>query len=233
MIAQEHEIEPIPGLPGDLPKGEALVWQGSPNGRSLALRALHVRKIAIYCALISAWNLGLALAEGASLVSPLLWSLGLSAGLIAMLAGFAWASARSTLYSITTKRVVIRSGVALPITVNLPLAKVEAAALKVHGDGTGDIPLKLTEDERVSYLILWPSVRPWRLKAPEPMLRAIPEPEFVAGKLTSALKQRSAELGTQVIAGPLATGETSRPPGLAAGSASPKRGVNPTRPATA
>ena len=34
----EYENEPIRGLPGLLPKGEYIVWQGSPDWRGLARR---------------------------------------------------------------------------------------------------------------------------------------------------------------------------------------------------
>jgi len=39
----EHDAEPVPGLPGPLPAGEALLWQGRPSFEGLAKRALHLR----------------------------------------------------------------------------------------------------------------------------------------------------------------------------------------------
>ena len=44
------------GLPERLPEGETLLWQGRPSWRQLALRAFHVREIAIYFALLLAWR---------------------------------------------------------------------------------------------------------------------------------------------------------------------------------
>ena len=41
---------------------------------------------------------------------------------IGMLTLLAWLSARATVYSVTSHRVIIKGGVALPVTVNLPFA---------------------------------------------------------------------------------------------------------------
>jgi Bacterial PH domain len=78
-------------------------------------------------------------------------------------------------------------GVALPMTMNIPLGKIANAALKTYRDGSGDIPLRLNDEGRVSYLLLWPHVRPWRLRVTEPMLNSIPDAAKVAAKLAEAL----------------------------------------------
>ena len=44
----EHDFEPIRGLPGPLPEGETILWQGAPDWRVLAVQAFHVRAVAIY-----------------------------------------------------------------------------------------------------------------------------------------------------------------------------------------
>ena len=46
----EYENEPIPGLPGRLPPGERILWQGSPEWRALARTAFHTRLVAGYFA---------------------------------------------------------------------------------------------------------------------------------------------------------------------------------------
>jgi hypothetical protein len=50
----EHEWEAAPGLPSDLPPGERVVWQGAPDWKRLAIHAFHVRKVALYFALMLA-----------------------------------------------------------------------------------------------------------------------------------------------------------------------------------
>jgi len=106
---------------------------------------------------------------------------------IGVLLLLAWAYARSTIYTITSSRVVIRSGIALPMTVNLPFKIIDSAALRVSPDGTGDIPLRITQSQHVYSLALWPNVRPWNFSRPEPMLRAIKDAEDVAVVLSAAL----------------------------------------------
>ncbi|GGI87657.1 hypothetical protein GCM10007973_25130 [Polymorphobacter multimanifer] len=44
-MTMEYEIEPIRGLPGNLPKGEFIVWQGSPNWQAFARAVFHTRLV--------------------------------------------------------------------------------------------------------------------------------------------------------------------------------------------
>ena len=53
----EHEYEPIRGLPGQLPPGETITWQGAPEWRALARRAFGTRIVAGYFAVLAAWAL--------------------------------------------------------------------------------------------------------------------------------------------------------------------------------
>jgi hypothetical protein len=98
----------------------------------------------------------------------------------------AWLTARTTVYTLTDKRVVMRVGIVLTVTFNLPLRQIEAAALRAGEGGFGDITLALAGRDRIAWLQLWPSVRPWRFTRPEPMLRAIPNARVVAEQLMTA-----------------------------------------------
>jgi hypothetical protein len=195
MTMREHDYEPVPGLPEELPPGETILWQGAPQRAALARRALHVRTIALYFGVLAAWR-GTSLwsdgASGAEIVlgASLLVLLGALAILPLWL--FAWASARSTVYTITNRRMVIRAGVALPTSFNVPFAAIEAAGLKLHGEGVGDIALRLVRDQKIAFIFLWPHARPWRFSRPEPALRCIPEAEAVAQLLGRALAAASA-----------------------------------------
>lgn len=60
----EHDYEPIPGLPGLLPKDERILWQGAPDWRVLARTAFHTRLVKGYFALLGAWALAAAIARG-------------------------------------------------------------------------------------------------------------------------------------------------------------------------
>lgn len=191
----EYEYEPVPGLPERLPSGEAILWQGAPRWDVLARRAFHVRKVAFYFLLLVAWAIVWDIQGGRDPVVSAFWLVIAAASAIGLLTLLARSMARSTLYTITNHRVVMRFGVAIPMTINLPFAKITAAALRDHGDGTGDIPLTLAARTRTSYLVLWPHVRPWHFSPAEPMLRAVPEARRVAEILAGALKDAAGGVG--------------------------------------
>jgi len=203
----EFDIEPVPGLPEQLPEGELLRWQGAPKWGALAVRALHVRTVAIYFGGLIALRVGYMLFTGESakvVVLSGLWLVLLCLAAILILTLTAYALARSTIYSITDRRVVIRFGVALPMAVNIPFKAVQSAGLRRYPDGVGDIPMVLGDGHRVSYLILWPNVRPWRIFDAQPMLRCVPDVDRVAEILADAL--RAATEGEQ----PAAAGTSAR-----------------------
>ena len=57
----EYENEPIRGLPGLLPAGEEILWQGAPAWQSLARSAFRTRLVAGYFLLLAAWALASAI----------------------------------------------------------------------------------------------------------------------------------------------------------------------------
>ena len=44
----EYSHEPIPGLPGELPEGEQVLWQASPSWDAMAKRVFQVYTAALY-----------------------------------------------------------------------------------------------------------------------------------------------------------------------------------------
>ena len=189
----EYDVEPVPGLPEQLPKGERMLWQGAPNWLALAISAFHVRKVAIYFTLLGVLGLVLGMSEGASLsqaMGSLVWLIVLGLVAVALLLVLAYLTAKAALFTITDKRVVMRIGVALQVTINLPFELIQSAALTKTAGGKGTIALKLMPEEKVSYLILWPYARPWRMRHPEPALRSIPDAGRVAELLAAALDGR-------------------------------------------
>jgi hypothetical protein len=212
---KEHDAEPLRGLPEALPAGETILWQGAPRWGALARRAFHVLKVAIYFAVLLAWIIATDISDGAPFVATLsaaLW-LALAAGTsIGILTLFAWLIARSTLYTITSRRVVMRFGVAIPVAFNLPFRQIKAAGLRRYADGTGDIPLTLMGRERIAYVVLWPHARPWHFAPAEPMLRAVPDAARVAEILAGAF---AADAATRPAAKAPPTSETQASPGQA------------------
>lgn len=191
----EFEHEPIRGLPAHLPAGERILWQGTPSWRRLALDAFHIRKVAIYFALMLAWRILSLWGDGApagEIAVAVLWLLPLVLAGLGLLALLAYLVGRTTVYTITSRRLVMRIGIALPMTLNIPFRLIGGASLKANADGTGDIPVAIAGRDRVAYLILWPHARPWRVARPEPMLRGVPDATRVADILAGALTAVSA-----------------------------------------
>lgn len=181
----EYDHEPVRGLPGLLPPGETLLWQGSPDWRRLARDAFHIRLVAAYFGALLAWATIDALAGSATSPIGIATTAALGGACLVLLSGLALLSARTTVYSITSKRVVLRFGMALPKCINLPFASIQTARLAANPDGTGNIALALS-GKGLGYAVLWPHARAWQLAKPEPMLRAIPEVERVASLLADA-----------------------------------------------
>jgi hypothetical protein len=207
----EHEFEATRGLPEQLPPGETLLWQGSPDARLLAVQVLHIRKVALYFALLLVWRLASDLYDGAGLGAALMGCLGMLAPIslgLGLIAGMAWLLSRTSVYTLTDARLVMRIGVVLSITFNLPLQRIAAADLRQRS-GSGEIALTLAGDDRIAYPHLWPHARPWHMRQPQPMLRALPQAQAaaVAAQLSQALRAAHAQAGAQAIASADASGQ--------------------------
>jgi hypothetical protein len=182
--------EPVRGLPARLPAGESILWQGEPGWWGLALRSFHVRKIAIYFAVLFGWDIvstlydGQALADQAESLIGLVVLGALAVGIICL---FCFLVSRTTVYTITNRRVVIRAGIALPKTINLPFVRIASAGVKLNADGTGNVLLTPLADDKIAYLLLWPHVQAFNLSHAQPMLRAVSDAGAVARLLGEAL----------------------------------------------
>ena len=199
----EHELEPQYGLPERLPANEKILWQGSPDARVLARSAFHIRKLALYFVALVGINTASVVADGATAMDVLLalvWPTGLSALALAGVWTLAWLTARTAVYTVTDRRVVMRIGIVLTLTFNLPLRTIETAAMRQGPNGHGDIVLALKGPDHIAWLHLWPHARPWHLTRTQPMLRALPQVANVAALLQKAW---SAQTGGAVE--PLAT----------------------------
>lgn len=186
----DYNFTGVRELPGKLPDGERILWQGAPRWTSLFRRAFHGRTIAIYFALLIGSRGVAVIGGGGSVADALLamsYLLPLAIAGLSMLALVAWLTARATWYTVTSRRVLMRVGVVLEITFNFPHAVIDSAGLCVHGEGTGDIPLRFSNDNSIAYAHLWPHVRPWHFRHTEPMLRSVEEPQKVAQLLAQAI----------------------------------------------
>jgi len=185
----EHEFEPELGLPERLPKGERILWQGSPDTKTILAKVFHIKILAIYFGLLLAYRFITGFNDGEPITVILfsaatilaLSSLGL--GLIALI-GYLIAS--TAVYTITNKRVVMRIGIVLNMTFNFPLKRIESADCGLTKDGTGDIYLKLSKGDKIALFHLWPHARPGHWAIPQPTLRGIQNCSEVAQILVDA-----------------------------------------------
>jgi hypothetical protein len=190
-MSSEIEVESIPGLPHDLPAGERIVWQGSPAWKVLARHTFKVRWLAAYFSVFALSRAVTSARQGEDAltrVRSLLMVAVLAATCLAVLSALAWLNAKSAIYTITTRRVVLRIGVALPTTWNLPFARIASADVQVRSDGDGDVVLQLKAPDRIAWLQLWPHTQPWHLTKARPALRGIPDAARVASLLADAVQ---------------------------------------------
>jgi hypothetical protein len=187
----DYAVEPIRGLPELPPSGEKILWQGAPSAWEIAKRVFHIRAAALYFLLLAVWRVAAYLrggdSQGALVAAVSLLPIMLAGlGLLALLA---WLCARTSVYTITSKRVVMRIGIALPMAINIPFNVIGAASLRVSPNGAGDIALVPVGAGRMAYSNLWPHVRPWRLGNPQPLLRGLPDVNDVAAVLAKAMAE--------------------------------------------
>lgn len=214
----EHEFEAAYGLPEPLPKGERIIWQGAPDFVDLAVRVFHLKKIALYFVVLMAvrgsflYSLDepfLTVLAGVLLVA------GLASTAMVALTFLAWLTTRTTAYTLTDQRLVMRIGIVLTLTFNLPFKRIETAGLQLTSKGFGDIPLVLSGGDRIGWLNLWPHVRPWQIAKPQPMLRCVPNAQAVAATFQKAwaLATYSTSAGSEmsIPETPTATWQANQP----------------------
>lgn len=191
LVSHLDDIEPVKGLPERLPPGEKIIWQGAPHWAAMSIRVFQARKMAIYFAFLFL----LRFSEGLALNMPVveaaraaLPAILLSVAPVGFLVLLGWLNSWANVYTITNRRVFLRIGVLFTINVNIPFKIIESADVRLFRGGNGDIPLKLLGKERISYVALWPHVRPWHFKPVQPMLRGLPQVREVADILAKAIQ---------------------------------------------
>jgi len=187
---EEHGYEEVEGLPAPLPPGETMLWQGRSNAKTLAIHAYHVRSVGFYFAVLAIIRGVMAAQAGAGLPAALgamTVTIGMALVCLAILWVMASATAKKSLFTITSKRVVLRHGVGIRKYVNVPYQDIVSVGLKTHPSGTGDIALTVQSEKRIPFLHLWPFARPMRFGKPVPLLRGIPQAKEAATILADAM----------------------------------------------
>ena len=93
----------------------------------------------------------------------------------------------------------------LPVTLGLLGASLVAAVVMAYAGvpivSTADLPLQINGSGKMGWMMLWPHARPWKLGAPEPMLRAVPDGARVAAILSRTLADAVPDGRRLVVAG--------------------------------
>lgn len=192
MHHDDFKFEPVPGLPEALPDDEQILWHGRPDAMRLAREGLKLNWVLGYFAVLTIWRIGVSsttvpLSEAIWHGAPFVLAAALAALIII---GMATVQARSTIYTLTNKRVAMRIGAALTMTLNLPYVCIANAAVQARRSGHGTLSFELLGDTRLSYLMTWPHTRPWHFTRTQPALRAIPDVAKVAEIFAEAAETR-------------------------------------------
>jgi hypothetical protein len=119
---------------------------------------------------------------------------------LALLTWGAYLSAQATMYTLTNKRIIMRIGIVLSLTFNLPLKKITACDLQLQKNKTGNLALGIASESPIGWLNLWPHVRAWRVASPQPVLRCVPQAQALAEQILSAWRQENPS--TQLLSVP-------------------------------
>lgn len=195
MPHDDFAVEPIAGLPELPPEGEVILWQGKPDWWALCKESLSLKWVLAYFVFLAAWRfvsvvdlMPLPQAIGASVPFLILGAI-----VLALLTLTGWVQAICTVYTVTNRRVALRIGAALTVTLNVPYTQVNNIGFDRRKSGTGTLAFDLKGDTRLSYLVCWPHVRPWKMRNPQPALRCIPDADKVAQMIAEAAEARVSE----------------------------------------
>ena len=191
-VDRDFDFEIMPGVPAGLPNGEEILWQGKAQAKALAREAYKINWIAGYMLLVVLWRAGGAYADGgaALMLATGLPYLVLTIAAYGVIYLLAWAQARASIYTITSARVIMRIGAALPVTYTIPFVRIATARLDLKPGGTGTIAIEITDGARLSYAVLWPHLRPGFAKVTQPAFRCIPDAQNVARLLADAAQAK-------------------------------------------
>ena len=172
----------IDGIAEPLPEGEVVLWSAHPVPWTFARRQFRLQWVAVWFLGLALWRATETLQAGGSGHDALLRALGqlpLAVGALGLLSGLGLAMARSTTYALTRRRLVMNVGVALPITINIPLRFIDGASVRHRAAGVSDLALTIAGGHKVKLFALWPHVRDPLARSIEPTLRDVATPSLL------------------------------------------------------
>ena len=211
---------------GILPWGERVLWRSSPDPRLLTEHLFRLRRVAAYSVILYAlwairqWRSG----PGHDFLRTSIVWLVLVLITVGFLHWLAQTTSRTSTYILTDRRLVMRVGIALEMTVSVPLSMIERVDVRQFRDRSGELVVTLAAAMRVGYGALWPHVRLRAPRHPQPVLRGLHQPEYVATLLSEAVSTGSE---SHMVAG---AAPVAIPPGAAtpgSGEPAPTRAAAP------
>ena len=184
----EEELEPQYGLPEVLPKEERVLWQGKPNLPSTMKRIFLFKFITVYFLILISFSFVIELNgfDFLSATASASWNVVMSVFCLIVMALMANLICSTTVYTVTNKRVVMRIGILLTLTFNIPFKEIDSADLKNYTDETGDISLRLKPPTKIAFVHLWPHCRFISFAHPCPTLRCVPKATKLADIIRDA-----------------------------------------------
>ncbi len=178
-----------------------MLWQGRPAAWSVTRHALHMHLIAAYFALLAGWRFVWLWQAGAPFPEIIMSSatiLAVGVACLLLIALMGRLISRTSLYTITTKRFVMRYGIALPVTVQVPFTVITSADVRTYSDGSADIAFAVSGENPLNHYHLWPHVRAWRLAKAQPMMRCLGDAETAVRVLRLALQASAGQSKSDV-----------------------------------
>jgi hypothetical protein len=187
----DNEFEAQYGLPENLPEDEKILWQGSPNFALLINKVFLFKIITIYFIFLLVFTLYSDFQNVGQIeaLTNLLTNILLSGFSLAALALLAYLTCSTTVYTLTNKRVVMRIGIVLTLTFNIPFKQILAADYKKHSHGSGDISFRIDPSTKIAFIHLWPHCRFKSFAHPEPAMKCIENADDVAFSVHQAWKK--------------------------------------------
>jgi hypothetical protein len=185
----------IRGVPHPLPAGEHVLWEGAPAGGAMATHVFHRRLFALYFVAVTGWWAATTtMVVGSSeFLAGLGVRLGLAVAVMAVVEVLARVSARTTWYAITNRRVVLKIGMVIEMSINIPFSAIESAGAGTFRDGTGQVMLSLVKSNRLAYIALWPHCSVFSINHPQPILRGLADAQHVGTLLANAVAEAAAD----------------------------------------
>jgi len=186
--------EYIRGVRHPLPAGEHVLWEGAPDPGALATHVFHRRWVIGYFLALIAWWISstTVAAAGATFAAGFGVRIALATVVLIVVEVLARVSARTAWYAITNRRVVLKIGMVIEMSINIPFSIIESADVGRFKDGTGQLLLTLTKPNRLAYIALWPHCRALSVNHPQPMLCGLRDAPRVGALLAAAVAEAAA-----------------------------------------